>query len=174
MIIRFVVSSRSPSVTHFTLPGPHTNIVWWGPIQITENSRKSPEIRASGRPPRVTHITTDRKIRLRRPKGKQLKIDTVSMCQYIARSRVARFTRAIPQFASPASHALDAKIRLSKSHHGPKLWALENIFAGLLNIGFSKYGHILGKSLCSGPRRQPGRQAHGGTTLAPRHHVRCP
>ena len=92
----------------------------------------------------------------------------------IARARVARFTRAIPQSASTASHALDAKIRLSKSHHGPKLWALQNIFAGLPNIGFSKYGHILGKTLCSGPRRQPGRQAHGGTVLAPRHHVRCP
>jgi hypothetical protein len=42
----------------------------------------------------------------------------------------------------------------------------------LLNL--AKYGHILGKTLCSGPRRQPGRQAHGGTGLAPRHHVRCP
>jgi hypothetical protein len=38
----------------------------------------------------------------------------------------------------------------------------------------SKYGHILGKTLCSGPSRQPGRQAHGGTALAPRYHVRCP
>ena len=91
-----------------------------------------------------------------------------------ARARVARFTRAIPQSASTASHALDAKIRLSKSHHGPKLWASQNIFAGLLLFGFSKYGHILGKTLCSGPRRRPGRQAHGGTALAPRHHVRCP
>ena len=26
-----------------------------------------------------------------------------------------------------------------------------------------KYGHILGKTLCGGPRRWPGRQAHGGT-----------
>jgi hypothetical protein len=33
---------------------------------------------------------------------------------------------------------------------------------------------ILSKTLCSGPRRRPGRQAHGGTALAPRHHVRCP
>ena len=40
--------------------------VWRGPIQIAENRRKSPKIRASGRPPRVTHITTDRKIKLRR------------------------------------------------------------------------------------------------------------
>jgi hypothetical protein len=37
----------------------------------------------------------------------------------------------------------------------------------------SKCGHILGRTLCSGPRRRPGRQAHGGTALAPRHHVRC-
>ena len=35
--------------------------------KIVENRRKSPKIRASGRPPRVTHITTNRKIRLRRP-----------------------------------------------------------------------------------------------------------
>jgi hypothetical protein len=28
------------------------------------------------------------------------------------------------------------KIRLSKSHHGPKLWALENIFAGPITFGF--------------------------------------
>ena len=55
-----------------------------------------------------------------------------------------------------------------------KLWASQNIFAGLPNIGFSKYGHILGKPLCSGPMRRPGRQAHGGTALARRHHVRCP
>jgi hypothetical protein len=38
----------------------------------------------------------------------------------------------------------------------------------------AKYGHILGKTLCSGPRGQAGRQAHGGTALAPRHHVWCP
>jgi hypothetical protein len=91
-----------------------------------------------------------------------------------ARARVARFTRAIPQSASPASYALSAKIRLSKSHHGTKLWALQNIFPDPIHNMFSKYGHILGKTLCSGPRRQPGRQAHGGTVLAPRHHVRCP
>jgi hypothetical protein len=79
----------------------------------------------------------------------------------IARARVARFTRAIPQYESPASHGLLAKIRLSKFHYGAKLWPSPNIFAGLPNIGFSKYGHILGKTPCSGPRRQPGRQAHG-------------
>jgi hypothetical protein len=54
------------------------------------------------------------------------------------------------------------------------LWASQNIFAGHYLFGFSKYGHILGKTLCSGPRSRPGRHAHGGTGLAPRHHVRCP
>ena len=92
----------------------------------------------------------------------------------IARACVARFTRAIPRSTSTASQALNAKISLSKFHHGTKLWASQNIFAGLLNIGLSKYGHILGKTLCSGPRRRPGRQAHGSIALAPRHHVRCP
>jgi hypothetical protein len=67
----------------------------------------------------------------------------------IARARVVRFTRAILRSASPVSHALEAKIRLSKFHHGTKLWASQNIFAGLSNIGFSKYGHILGKTLLS-------------------------
>jgi hypothetical protein len=37
--------------------------------KIAENRRKSPKIRASGRPPRVTHITTDRKIKLRTPQA---------------------------------------------------------------------------------------------------------
>ena len=50
----------------------------------------------------------------------------------IARARVARFTRAIPRSASTASYASHAKIRLSKSRHGPKLWASQNIFAGLI------------------------------------------
>ena len=96
------------------------------------------------------------------------------MCQYaIARARVARFTRAIPRSASPASHALNATNRSSKFHHETKLWASQNIFPDSIhNIG-SKYGHILGKTLCSGPRRRPGWQAHGGTSVAPRHHARC-
>jgi hypothetical protein len=46
----------------------------------------------------------------------------------IALPHVARFTRAIPQSASPASHDLAAKILLSKSHHAPKLWGSQNIF----------------------------------------------
>ena len=45
--------------------------------------------------------------------------------------------------------------------------------AGSLLI-FVRYGYILGKTLYSGPERRPGKQAHGGTGLAPRHHVRCP
>jgi hypothetical protein len=44
----------------------------------------------------------------------------------------------------------------------------------IICLDFSEYGHILGKTLCSGPRGQLGRQAHGGTALASRHHVRCP
>jgi hypothetical protein len=92
----------------------------------------------------------------------------------IARPRVARFTRAIPPSASAAFHVLHAKILSSKFHHGPKLWVSQNIFAGLFNIGFSKYCDILGKTLYSGPKRRPGRQAHGSTALALRHHVQCP
>jgi hypothetical protein len=37
-------------------------------------------------------------------------------------------------------------------------------------LDFPKYGHILGKTLCSGPKRRPGRQAHRSTALAPLHH----
>jgi hypothetical protein len=70
----------------------------------------------------------------------------------IARAHVARFTRAIPQSASPASHALYTTNLLSKFHHGIKLWASQNIFAGIFNKPFLKYGHILGKTLCSGPQ----------------------
>jgi hypothetical protein len=80
--------------------------------------------------------------------------DTV-ICIY----RVPRFTR---------------KTRLSKFYYGTKLWASQNIFPDPIHNIFSKYGHILGKTLCSGPRRHHGRQAHGGTALAPRHNARCP
>jgi hypothetical protein len=38
---------------------------------------------------------------------------------------------------------------------------------------FSNMANILGKTLCSGPRRRPGRHAHVSKSLAPRHHVRC-
>jgi hypothetical protein len=65
----------------------------------------------------------------------------------IARTHVARFTRAIPQSPSLAFHVSYAKIRLSKSHHETKLWASQNIFAGHDLFGFSKYGHTLGKTL---------------------------
>jgi hypothetical protein len=54
-------------------------------------------------------------------------------------------------------------------------YGLRRIFLPAITcLDFSKYGHILGKTLCSGPRRQPSGQAHGGTALAPRHHVRYP
>ena len=55
-----------------------------------------------------------------------------------ARARFARFTRAIPRSASTASYALDAKIRLSKSRHGPELWALPNNFAGPITFDFGQ------------------------------------
>jgi hypothetical protein len=48
----------------------------------------------------------------------------------IARPRVARFTRAIQQSASAVFHILNANTYLSKSHHGPKLLASQNNFAG--------------------------------------------
>jgi hypothetical protein len=80
----------------------------------------------------------------------------------IARVCVARFTRAIPQTTSTASQALHATNRLSKFHHGTKLWASQNIFPDSIHNIWSKYGHILGKTLCSGPRLRPGKQAHGG------------
>ena len=64
LILWSVVSSRSPRVTHFAMAGPRTNVCMAGPHT---NRRKSPKIRASGRPPRVTHITTERGIKLRRP-----------------------------------------------------------------------------------------------------------
>jgi hypothetical protein len=79
----------------------------------------------------------------------------------IARVRVARFTRAIPQSASPASHALLVTKGLSKFHHGTKLWVSQNIFPYSIHNVLSKYCHILGKTLGSGPRRRPGRQAWG-------------
>jgi hypothetical protein len=46
-------------------------------------------------------------------------------------------------------------------------YGLRRIFLPAIytRLDFSKYmymyGHTLGKTLCSGPRRQPGRQAHG-------------
>jgi hypothetical protein len=49
-----------------------------------------------------------------------------------------------------------------------------DISAGRTTFDLSKYGHIIGKTLCSSPKRRPSRQAHGSTGLAPRHHVRCP
>ena len=70
-------------------------------------------------------------------KGNKVKIGNISMCYVpIARECVARFTRAIPQSASTASYNYYAKIGLSKSHHGPKLWASQNIFAGHYLLDF--------------------------------------
>jgi hypothetical protein len=93
----------------------------------------------------------------------------------IARPRVARFTRAIPQSAPAVFHVLDTKIRSSKFHHGPKLWASQNIFGGRITFDFWPNMAISwAKPYGGGPQRRPGRHAHGGTALAPRQHVRCP
>ena len=54
----------------------------------------------------------------------------------IARARVARFTRETPRSASAVYYVLHAEIRLSKSHHRPKLWASQNIFAGQTTFDF--------------------------------------
>jgi hypothetical protein len=73
------------------------------------------------------------------------------MCQVSNSSpaRCAIYSRdtAVLQSESAAFHVSHAKIRFSKSHHGPKLRASQNIFAGHYLFGFSKYGHILGKTL---------------------------
>jgi hypothetical protein len=61
--------------------------------------------------------------------------------------------------------------RVGSAHSGPAVHCRRYIY--ILDSP-PKYGHILGKTLCSGPRSRPGRQAHGSTDLAPRHHVRCP
>jgi hypothetical protein len=56
----------------------------------------------------------------------------------IARARALRdlLARYRDPLLHAASHALDAKIRLSKYHHAPKLWALQNIFAGPITFYF--------------------------------------
>ena len=92
----------------------------------------------------------------------------------IARAHVARFTCAIPRLASPASHALHAKNVCQNSIMGQSYGPRRIFLLAFLILILSKYCHILGKTLCSGPWRRLGRQAHGDTGLAPRHHVRCP
>ena len=89
-------------------------------------------------------------------------------CAIYSRNTAIRIS-SVPQLRS--------KNRLSKSNYETKLWVLQNIFSALTFFGFSRYGHILGRTLCSqcsGPMRRPGRQVHGSTGLAPRHHVWCP
>jgi hypothetical protein len=69
-------------------------------------------------------------------KGSQVKNWVRKYDVPIARARVARLTRAIPRSVFAASHNQHAKILLSKSRHGTKLWASQNIFAGLFNFDF--------------------------------------
>ena len=61
-------------------------------------------------------------------------------------------------------------IRVMGQCYGPR----KIFLLAFLILIFVRYVHILGKTLCSGPGRWPGRHAHGSTGLAPRHHVRCP
>jgi hypothetical protein len=92
---------------------------------------------------------------------------------------IARFTRATPRFASAASHQHGPTMNMQKSvwqnlimgqSYGPR-----RIFLVAFSISrFCENGHILGKTLCSGPRRRPGRHVHRSTGLARPHHVRCP
>ena len=83
--------------------------------------------------------------------------------------RVARFTAirisSVPQ--------LPQKNRCQNSIMGQS-YGPRRIFFHIQFIIFPEYGHIQGKTQCRGPRRQPCRQAHGGTALARRHHERCP
>jgi hypothetical protein len=60
--------------------------------------------------------------------------------------------------ASIASPVLKAKIRLSKFHHGTKLWASHNSFTS---------------QTTSGRKRQPGRQAHGPWGHSPSSSAPC-
>jgi hypothetical protein len=69
---------------------------------------------------------------------------------------------------------LTRKKPLVKMSSLDKVMGLAEYFCRPLLVWISKYGHTLGKTLCSCPRRQPGRQGHWSTGLAPRHNVRCP
>jgi hypothetical protein len=95
------------------------------------------------------------------------------MCQYRARAlrdSLARYRNPHLQRVTIKTQKSVCQNLIMGQSYGPRRIFLP---AGPLLI-LAKYGHILGKTLCSGPRRQPGRQAHGGTSLAARHHVRCP
>jgi hypothetical protein len=122
LILRAVVSSRSPRVTHsfrYAYGRPVQIFVWRGPIQIAEivenraacggcgslaaravdtyrqkslNYRKKAPPAAdlkplgSAGPPRVTHIFTDRKIKLRRPYVAR----SATACCWLGPNRVPR------------------------------------------------------------------------------------
>jgi hypothetical protein len=74
---------------------------------------------------------------------------------------------SVPQF--------NFKKRFVKISSWDKVMGLAEYFCRPFQFWFFvQYGHILYKTLFSGPRRRPGRQAHGSTGLAPRHHVWCP
>jgi hypothetical protein len=73
-------------------------------------------------------------------KGDQLKSEQ----KYVpkARARVARFTRAILQSASTASHALQATNGLSNSIMGQSYGPRRIFLLAFLSLDFPKYGHI--------------------------------
>jgi hypothetical protein len=106
-------------------------------------------------------------------KDEQKQNDNVSICQKRARAPrdlPARYRNLHLQRPTVWTQ----KIVRQNSIMG-RSYGLHRIFLpAFLILDFVQYGHILGKTLCSGPRRRHGRQAHGGTALAPRHHLRCP
>jgi hypothetical protein len=59
-----------------------------------------------------------------------------------SRARCAIYSRDTTICISSFSQ-LTCKNHFVKIPSWKKLWASQNIFAGLLNIGFSKYGHII-------------------------------
>jgi hypothetical protein len=68
--------------------------------------------------------------------------------------------RRTPQSASTASHHLNEKTVCQNSIMGQSYGPRRIFLRAITCLDFPKYGHILGKTLCSGPRPQaPARQA---------------
>ena len=99
----------------------------------------------------------------------------------IARARVARITDATPRSAFAVFH--DIALSMALSHDE----ILTNVFLRLQGYeprriflppfsiaDFPNMAISEGIPYDGGLRRRPGSHAHGGTGLAPRHHVWCP
>jgi hypothetical protein len=71
-------------------------------------------------------------------------------------------------------HLQRPTINAQKCHHGTKLWASQNIFAGQTTFDFRPNMAISWSKPYVAPGAGQARQAHESTGLAPRHHVRCP